>query len=84
MFLPHTVPYNLCDTKKVMLYNYNTVTYGKKSLSYEGAKLYNDLPVHIKMCDNYDDFIRNVKLWNGSTCICGECFICNSTMPERF
>lgn len=84
MFVPHNVPYNLRDNQKVMLYKYNTVTHGKKSLSYEGAKLYNDLPVHIKMCDDYEDFIKNVKLWNGSTCICGECFICKCTIPNIF
>ena len=40
-------------------------TYGLRSISYLGPRLWNDLPSHFKRCDNIDDFKACLKLWSG-------------------
>ncbi len=48
MYKCHGTPYELRDNLSVELPKFDTVTYGKRSLRYEGAKQFNELPVEIK------------------------------------
>ena len=78
LFVSHDTPYDLRDNKKAELPIFQTITYGKRSLRYEGAKWFNDLPTNIKSCDNKDDFNQMLVSWT-PVCVCGTCFICLCT-----
>ena len=48
-----------------------------KSIAYQGASVWNDLPVQIKEVDEYANFrqlLRNSNYWNN--CQCGSCIFC--------
>ena len=55
---------------------HKTVTYGFKSLKYQGAKIWNDLPHTIKMSCSLNEFKRNINVWTGPQCKCGFCLLC--------
>ncbi len=80
MYVPHNTPYNLRDNYRVEIPPFNTVTYGKRSLRYEGSTLYNKLPESIKLIDNVVGFSNAVRKWTGPNCSCGECIICRSNV----
>ncbi len=44
------MPYSMRDDLKFILHQFNTKSYGYKSLVYAGAKLWNSLPVTFKKC----------------------------------
>ena len=52
---------------------FNQVSYGKKSLSTFGPKLWNSLPYYIKSSENLESFKRTIKHWNGERCLCKVC-----------
>ena len=52
---------------------YNQVSYGKKSLRTFGPKLWNNMPYHIKSCENLESFKRTIKHWNGERCVYNVC-----------
>ena len=49
------------------------VTLGTKSLESLGAKIWNNLPDHIKSSKNLNVFKNLIKKWNGSSCSCDVC-----------
>ena len=49
------------------------VTFGTKSLESLGAKIWNNLPDHIKSSKNLNVFKNLIKKWNGSSCSCDVC-----------
>jgi hypothetical protein len=48
--------YEMRDNNKLALPNYNTVSYGKNSMRFYGAKLWNNIPVSIKSCNSLNTF----------------------------
>ena len=70
--------YSLRDSMKVQQQHFNTMKYGFNSLKYQGAKIYNDLPLAIKQCDTTRDFKNAIKTWDGPKCQCGMCILCQS------
>ncbi len=53
------------STKK----KYKTVTYGYKSFTYLGAKLWNEMPTNIKNVMTITEFKERLKAWDGQ-CKC--------------
>ena len=55
--------YEMRDNDKFVLPNYNTISYGKSSLRYFGAKLWNNIPVDIKSSSSLSTFKSSVNKW---------------------
>ena len=55
--------YELRDCDKFKQPKFNTVKYGFRSFSYYGAKLWNELPVHVKKSKTLTIFKKNMKDW---------------------
>ena len=51
----------------------NTVHYGHDSLRYFGPKIWESIPIHIKLSESLKDFKLNVKKWTPSECPCRLC-----------
>ena len=49
------------------------VSFGDKSLRYNGPKIWNSLPFHIKSTENLEAFKNIIKNWNGVSCKCKVC-----------
>ena len=66
-FMRQITQYNMRDKSKLVKPPYNTIKYGMKSIVYQGASVWNDLPVQIKEVDEYANFrqlLRNSNYWN--------------------
>ena len=68
--------YGFRDASKVMQPKFRTVTYGKSSLRYGGAALWNNLPNDLKQCVSENAFKNLLKAWEGPNCSCGFCLLC--------
>ena len=55
-----------------------TVTYGKNSFRFEAARVWNSLPNHIRVVENYREFVGLVRTWSGPTCQCAMCHAMSS------
>ena len=55
---------------------FNTVKFGKTSLCYEGAKLWNSLDNNVKCSDSLYSFKQNIGRWQGPSCTCSFCIAC--------
>ena len=56
--------------------NFRTITFGKRSLRYEGASLQNCLHSRVKVSANLKEFKRHILLWEGQQCNCNSCTLC--------
>ena len=65
MFSPKYVPYQLRDSSLLEQSRCRTTTYGLRSMSYIGAKLWNDLPNDFKATTDFTDFKRMLQTWTG-------------------
>ena len=67
--------YNLRDSNTCFLNlpPVETVKYGKKSLHFEGVKIWNHLPKDIRCSQNYGSFRQLLNVWKG--CHCAICTI---------
>ena len=65
MFTPKYVPYQLRDSSLLEQSRCRTTTYGLRSMSYIGAKLWNDLPNDFKATTDFTDFKRMLQTWTG-------------------
>ena len=65
MFTPKYVPYQLRDSSLLEQSRCRTTTYGLRSISYIGAKLWNDLPNDFKATTDFTDFKRMLQTWTG-------------------
>ena len=63
LFHSRNIPYALRDCSKYNQTKFNTMKYGFKSFSYYGARLWNNMPVHIKESENIHIFKRRMKDW---------------------
>ena len=75
MFSQKSRAYDYRDPSILTLSKYNTITYGIFFM-YEGAKLWNSISNGIKTIENISEFKTLLKKWNGTPCICKNCFIC--------
>ena len=57
--------YDYRNVLKIELSKYKTVTYGKNTLHFNGAKLFNSLGNKFKNGLNYSEFKANLKTWYG-------------------
>ena len=78
------LPHNLF-TKQMFTYDmrnncmlvqpcFRTMKHGYNLIAYQGAKLWNSLPCHIKVLDNYTSFMLELAKWVAIECKCGTCF----------
>ena len=72
LFVENVTPYDLRN-KHLVQPMCNTVSYGSKSLRYNGATLYNKLSDDFRML-NTSDFKQHIKTWK---CNCKNCYACN-------
>jgi hypothetical protein len=56
-------PYNLRDNDSFDLPQFNTITYGRKSFKYYGAKLWTNIPTEIKQSVSLSTFKRKIEIW---------------------
>ncbi len=56
LFNEKKLPYNLRASKTIIQPKCNTTTHGLNSLTYQGAKLWNSLPEHIKTAESVNKF----------------------------
>ena len=63
MFRMQHTPYDMRDNEKLILPHFNTVNFGKNSIKYYGAKLWNMLPVDIKNSASLNTFKSAVNKW---------------------
>ncbi len=75
MFYVKDQAYAMRNTN-VNLPKYNTVRYGKLSIKYEGASLWNSLDHNVKASMSLKMFKENIAKWNGPKCACSYCNIC--------
>jgi len=61
--------YGLRDTNKFITPRYNTKTYGYHCASYIGPKIWNNLPLEIKLSPSIDSFKRSLHTWLSTTSI---------------
>ena len=59
-----SIPHDLRGGSKLVLPKFKSVKYGKKSILYEIACLWNQLPCHMKECNDVNEFKCLVKQWN--------------------
>ena len=65
--------YDLCNSQSVVQPKCKTVTYGLKSFSYKGAKVWNTLPCNIRNAVSVQEFKELIKTWEGPKCLCTLC-----------
>ena len=64
--------YDYRNVLKIELSNYKTVTYGKNTLQFNGAKLFISLGNDFKNGLNYSEFKAKLKIWYGEECLCNK------------
>ena len=65
MFTPKYVPYQMRDSSLLEQSRCRSTTYGLRSVSYIGAKLWNDLPNDFKATTAFTDLKRMLQTWTG-------------------
>ena len=70
------VMYNMRDNNMLVQPRFRTTKHGYKSIAYQGAKMWNSLPCHIKVLDNHTSFKSELAKWVAVECKCGTCFTC--------
>ena len=61
---------------------FNTMKYSVTSFQYQGARIYNNLPVEIKQCETSKDFKNVIKKWDGPKCQCGFYILCQNRISK--
>ena len=68
--------YNLRRGSQFVQPDVNTTTFGLNTLRYEGARIWNMIPEHIKAANDVHHFKSMMNLWSGPECHCGNCILC--------
>ena len=76
IFIPKEHQYNFRNSNTLHLYDFKTIKYGRNSVRYQGAKVWNDLPNDIKCLESVNTFKKAVQKWTGPSCGCGVCQVC--------
>ena len=69
--------YSRRDPFKIEQPKTNTTKYGLESLKYRGANIWNNLPTDLKEAVDIGTFKMLLKTWDGPSCSCGVCTMCN-------
>ncbi len=72
-FTPKNVEYDLRDGNILIQPKFQKVTYGKNSLRYYGAHIWNLLPPEVKKTTTLDHFKALLEEWDGPKCQCAMC-----------
>ena len=80
-YLKSLVTSNICNTSlrsanNMHIPRFNTVTYGKRSMTYNAPLLWNSLSQDMKTSPTLSAFKQHVKSWYGIGCQCGFCVLC--------
>ena len=60
-------------TKNVEPPHFKSIKYGKKSFSYSGSKLWNNLPPCLQQSNHFEHFKKQISSWDGTKCKCSMC-----------
>ena len=72
-----TTNYNLRDDYKLKQPNFNSTTYGYRSIACQGPILWNKLPYDVKNAADFPSFKIQIRKCSVlSSCECGSCIIC--------
>jgi hypothetical protein len=72
-----TTNYNLRDDNKLKQPNFNTITYGYRSISCQGPILWNKMPSDVKNVAEFSRFKASIRKCSVfTTCQCGSCIVC--------
>jgi len=63
LFTTQNVQYNMRDADKFSLPQFKTIKYGKNSIRYLGAKLWNNIPLTIKQSSSLSTFKSEIHKW---------------------
>ena len=68
---------NIKNTKirphDIIVRHHNIATYGDKSLTALGSKIWNKLPANIKSLTSITKFKQYIRTWFGTSCKCNVC-----------
>ena len=76
MLNPLIKPYNLRGGPRAEQPKVNTTSCGLHSFKYQIAKLWNEMPSHIKEATSLYNFKSLLSKWAGPECNCGSCVLC--------
>ena len=76
MYDKKDAPYQMRDSSKLHQPKVQSTLYGLRSIRYEGSTLWNNLPVHLKECLDFNSFKLLVKAWEGPQYKCNMCTLC--------
>ena len=65
IFSKKCVPYRMRDSSIIEQPKHRTTTFGLRSFSYVGAKMWNELPTYLKETTDLNDFKSLLDTWNG-------------------
>ena len=65
MFENKNTNYSFRDPSKIIQIKRNTTTYGLRSFTYFGSKLWNELPIDFKELIDITDFKEQLRHWDG-------------------
>ena len=72
LFQPKSINYNLRKGSTLACHDIITVSYGIKTVSYLGSKIWDLHPGEIKKCKSLDSFKQTIKSWIPD-CPCSHC-----------
>ena len=65
--------YNFRNKKQVEIPKVNSKRYGMKSFRFEAAQVWNSLPNEMRLAENFNQFKRLLRTWDGMDCKCTSC-----------
>ena len=77
IFSVSNIPYETRGGTKLTQPKVNTSRKGLNSFRYQGAKIWNELPLSLKNAENVPIFKSKLNDWSGPSCNCGSCLLCN-------
>ena len=73
IFIPKNNQYALRNEQPIKLLRPRTTTFGEKSISFLGGKLWHELSLETKQCVNLNQFRARIKNWKATECSCHLC-----------
>ena len=77
LFTSHDPPYSLRNGERFEQPIVNTKSFGLNAFRYEGVKIWNGLPNHIKGANDLNEFKGKIRKWSGPSCRCQNCILCS-------
>ena len=73
-----TQNYGLRNVNTLEIPKFNTKTYGQKSITYQGVKLWNSLSNDLRLLRTLKDFSTKCKTELTDACVCNCCVYCRT------